>query len=102
MRNFGARDCTLYTENQYLFDLRNDSASVHFDRVRAIGFDMGAGSSCLFGTEELALYARDSRFEGGYGRSPELRAWDATGTPLQPAREDLNELFPDWREAGRR
>ena len=44
---------------------------MQFERVRLIGFDMGAGSSCLFGTKELAVWLRSCRIEGGYGPHPE-------------------------------
>lgn len=71
VRNLGFRDLTVHTDNNYLFDLRSKPAAVHMERVRLIGFDMGAGSSCAFGTRGLALFARDSIFEGGYGRSPQ-------------------------------
>src|SRR5690606_13610272 len=39
--------------------------------VRLIGFDKGAGASCAFGTEELALRAKGCVIEGGYGRAPQ-------------------------------
>jgi hypothetical protein len=70
LRNFAIRDCTVNTNNHYLFDLRVEPAAIRFDRVRFIGFDMGAGGSCLLGTSSLALNARQCRFEGGYGSSP--------------------------------
>ncbi len=68
--NFAIRDCTVFTDNDYLFEIQ-PNASIILQRVRVIGFDMGAGASCAFGTDGLALHAIDSRFEGGYGRSPE-------------------------------
>jgi hypothetical protein len=71
LRNFAIRDCTVHTNNNYLFDLRVKPAAIRFERVRFIGFDMGAGASCLLGTSSLALNARQCRFEGGYGRSPQ-------------------------------
>jgi hypothetical protein len=65
------RDCTIYTNNNYLFDQRQGGATVVLDRVRVVGFDIGAGSSCaLFFQEGLALTARNSIFAGGFGRSP--------------------------------
>lgn len=68
--NFGLVNLTAHTMNDYLFDLRSEPATVFMDGVRLIGFDMGAGSSCAFGTEELALLAKNCEFVGGYGRSP--------------------------------
>ena len=65
------RDCTLFTGNNYLFDLRREPAIVALDRVRLTGFDMGAGASTAFGTEGLILRVRDSIITGGYGRHPE-------------------------------
>jgi hypothetical protein len=71
LRNFTVRDCTVHTGRNYLFDLRgSNGCAVSLDRVRIIGFDMGAGGSCAFGTAATLLYARDSRFEGGFGHSP--------------------------------
>lgn len=71
LRNFCIRDCTVNTDNNYLFDLRLKPAAIRFERVRFVGFDMGAGGSCLLGTKALALSAKSCRFEGGYGRSPQ-------------------------------
>lgn len=71
LRNFAIRDCTVHTDGRYLFDLRREPASMRFERVRFIGFDAGAGASCLLGTRALALTARGCRFEGGYGRHPQ-------------------------------
>jgi hypothetical protein len=67
---FAIRDCTVFTNDAYLFDLRREPALIELDRVRLCGFDMGAGSSSAFDTRASAILARDSRFEGGYGRSP--------------------------------
>ncbi|MEO6710505.1 MAG: hypothetical protein ABIP42_13070, partial [Planctomycetota bacterium] len=41
LRNFSIRDCTIHTNNNYLFDFRNLAASIQFDRVRFVGFDIG-------------------------------------------------------------
>ncbi|MEO0652433.1 MAG: RNA polymerase sigma factor, partial [Planctomycetota bacterium] len=69
--NFGLVNLTAHTMNDYLFDLRHEPATVYMEGVRLIGFDMGAGGSCAFGTKELALLAKDCEFVGGYGRSPQ-------------------------------
>lgn len=68
--NFTLRDCTVFL-GSYLFDLRRENASLQLERVRLVGFDTGAGGSYLFSTRGIAVQARDSRFEGGYGRSPQ-------------------------------
>ena len=73
LQRFSIRDCTVFTNNHYLFDQRVSPATILLERVRVIGFDMGAGASCALGFSGsgLVLLARDCRFEGGYGRSPE-------------------------------
>lgn len=70
---FSIRDCTVYTQGWYLLDLRNEPASLIFERARFIGFDSGGGSSVLLGAavHGFALHATDCRFEGGYGPSPQ-------------------------------
>ena len=73
LKRFSIRDCTVFTNDNYLFDQRGAPATVLLERVRVIGFDTGAGSSCALGFSGggLVLLARDCRFEGGYGRSPQ-------------------------------
>lgn len=61
-------DATLSTK--YLFDLRSELATIVLERVRMVGFDVGAGGSCVFSTNGNTLVMRDSRVEGGYGRNP--------------------------------
>ncbi|MBK7643667.1 MAG: hypothetical protein IPJ19_11585 [Planctomycetes bacterium] len=72
LQRFSIRDCTVFTNNNYLFDQRGAPATVLLERMRVVGFDMGAGSSCALGFSSggLVLLARDCRFEGGYGRNP--------------------------------
>lgn len=70
LRNFAIRDCTLHMNGHYLFDLRTSPASMTFDRVRLTGFDSGGGCCCLMGTRGNLFWARDCRFEAGYGRAP--------------------------------
>lgn len=70
VRNLAIEDLSLHTDDDYLFDVREPAMSVTLRRVRFTGWDMGAGSSCLFGTESLALRAIDCEFLGGYGSSP--------------------------------
>lgn len=72
LQRFSIRDCTVFTDNNYLFDQRGAPATVLLERVRVVGFDMGAGSSCALSfSGGLVLLARECRFEGGYGRHPQ-------------------------------
>lgn len=41
-----------------------------FERVRFVGFDSGAGGSCLLPAKAIAVRAVDCHVVGGYGRSP--------------------------------
>lgn len=69
---FTVRDCTLFTDGHYLFDLRVKPASATLVRVRLIGFDSGTGSSCAISSNHgIALRAEDCRIEGGYGNAPQ-------------------------------
>jgi hypothetical protein len=71
IRNFTLRDCTVHTDSNYLFDHRRGAATVTLERVRVVGFDMGAGSSCAFALGDgVVLSVRSCRFEGGFGRNP--------------------------------
>jgi hypothetical protein len=70
VRRLAIRDCTVYTENQPLFELRDAFASATFERVRFVGFDSGAVPSPLVRAGGLALLARQCFFEGGIGRAP--------------------------------
>lgn len=79
-------DATLHAG--YLFDLRRELATIVLDRVRIVGFDQGAGSSCAFATAGNALYVRDSRIEGGYGRAPSSGVIFDVRTPALLARFD--------------
>jgi len=73
LQRFSIRDCTVFTSGNYLFDQREAPATVLLERVRVVGFDSGAGGSCALGFPSggLVLLARDCRFEGGYGNSPQ-------------------------------
>ena len=70
LRNFAIRDCTVHTNGNYLLYMHTLPVSVRFERVRFVGFDAGAGGSCLISAGALALTARSCRFEGGYGLVP--------------------------------
>ncbi len=70
VRSFAIRDCTVHTDDNYLFDLRLEPATLEFERVRLVGFDVGAGGSCLLGTKETAVRMADCIVSGGYGRNP--------------------------------
>ncbi|HUR26829.1 MAG TPA: hypothetical protein VM509_01475, partial [Planctomycetota bacterium] len=70
LRRFSIRDCTVFTNNNYLFDQRGGPATILLERITVLGFDMGAGGSCALGfagSTGLVLLARDCRFLGGYG-----------------------------------
>jgi len=70
VRRLAIRDCTVYTENRPLLELRDAFASATFERVRFVGFDSGAAPSPLVRARGLALFARGCLFEGGIGRAP--------------------------------
>ena len=82
VKNLILQDCTIFTGNNYLFDLRREPISVKLIRMRLCGFDKGSGSSCAFGTEELALHGIDSIISGGYGRHPGGRVFDVRNDGL--------------------
>jgi hypothetical protein len=85
--NFAVQDCTVFAD--LLFDLRGDNRlAIQMHRVRVVGFDKGAGSSCAFDTSATLLYATDSRFEGGYGRLPGSGRLFDVGTSALAARFD--------------
>lgn len=64
------RDLTIHCNDDYLEALRREPYTLRLDRCRIIGFDMGAGSSCMFGGYAGAIYMVGCRIEAGYGRSP--------------------------------
>ncbi|MEZ5979973.1 MAG: hypothetical protein R3F34_17415 [Planctomycetota bacterium] len=71
IRRFEIRDCTIYTNDNYLFDHRQGPATVVLTRVRVVGFDKGSGASCALAMREgVVLQAVGCRFEGGYGGMP--------------------------------
>jgi len=74
LRNFAIRDCTVHTNNHYLFDQRVKPAAVRFERVRVVGFDMGAGASCVFGTAALGP-GRRPFWGSGLGTSLHRITW---------------------------
>jgi hypothetical protein len=65
------RDLTLHLDNNALLDMRGHGFSVRFESCRVTGWDCGAGGSCMVYGDGGAFYATDSRFEAGYGRSPD-------------------------------
>lgn len=82
LHDFTLSDCTIFTENSPLFDLRRRPASVLFERVRVIGFDSGAGGSSLLDAPVMAVLARGCRFEGGYGNWPRGVLFDVRSDAL--------------------
>lgn len=70
VRNMTFRDMTIDCGDDYLFDLRNEPATIRMERCRIIRFDMGAGGSVMLAAPSAAFFASDCRFEAGFGRSP--------------------------------
>jgi len=70
VRNLTIENCTIYANNNYLFDVRQPAMSVTIRRCRLTGWMTGAGASCLFGTRALALRVIDSEITGVYNRYP--------------------------------
>jgi len=71
VRRLEVRDCTIFTDNNYLIDQRQGEFTMLLERVRVIGMDFAAGASCVFSLSAGGVIrARDCRFEGGYGRAP--------------------------------
>lgn len=101
LRSFAIRDCSVHTDDNYLFDLRTQPATLEFERVRFTGFDIGAGSSCLIGTRETALWMVDCLVEGGYGRSPAYGQLFSIDTPGFVARFDRCVFRRMWMGLGR-
>ncbi len=65
------RDITLDAGNDYLFDLRGGGLTIDMENVRVVRFDMGAGSSLVFGVRNgVLIRARNCEFLDGYGRHP--------------------------------
>ncbi len=71
VRSVTFRDLTLHTNDNSLFDARTDGLTIVLDRCRVTGWDCGAGGSVLLDGRGAAVWARDTRFEGGYGRHPD-------------------------------
>ncbi|HEX6881763.1 MAG TPA: hypothetical protein VF530_00200 [Planctomycetota bacterium] len=63
-------DCTVYTANCGVIDIRGGPTSLTLRRMRVVGFDCGAGGSLAFDTRACAILAQHSRFESGYGTNP--------------------------------
>jgi len=70
VRNLTLENCTIYADNNYLFDVSQPAMSVTVRRCRLTGWTTGAGSSCLFGTKALALRVIDSEITGIYNKYP--------------------------------
>jgi hypothetical protein len=99
------RDCTVYTNNWDLFDLRREPAVLAFERVRFCGFDSGAGSSSLLDTRGTAVLATDCLFEGGYGRGPSFGSLldirtDALLARFERCSFSRIALRPEWLRPG--
>lgn len=70
VRNLTFENCTVHANGNYLFDVRTPKMSVTVRSCRLLGWTTGAGASCLFGTEALALRVVDTEITGVYNRHP--------------------------------
>lgn len=68
VRNLTIENCTINADNNYMFDIRQPAMSLTIRRARLVAWQAGAGSSCLFGTEALALRCVDTEITGAYNR----------------------------------
>ena len=69
--NLHLRDCTIDCGNDGAFDLGREKASVFAENVRFVRFDAGHGGCYIFAfSRGGAVYCKDCRFDGGYGRAP--------------------------------
>jgi hypothetical protein len=91
LRQFTIRDCTVYHDCS-VFDQRQEGATIQLERVRFLGFDCGAGGSSLINTRDLAVFARQCQFAGGYGRNPQGHAnlFDVRTTAMVARFEDCS------------
>jgi hypothetical protein len=64
------RDLTIHAADHYLTELRDTPFTIRAERVRIVGFDMGAGGSTMVAGTVGAFFATDCRIEAGFGRSP--------------------------------
>jgi hypothetical protein len=81
-------DCTVYTANCGVIDIRGGPTALTLRRMRVVGFDCGAGGSVAFYTRACAILAQHSRFESGYGTNPDglanlLRAGEAVAARFE-------------------
>jgi hypothetical protein len=63
-------DCTVNCNNNYFFDHRHPGTVMTVEGVRIVGFDMGAGGSCMMGCRQLMMDFRRCEILGGYSRAP--------------------------------
>lgn len=69
--NLHLKDLTIDCGNDGAFDLRAQKASIQAEDVRFVRFDAGHGGCYVFDLSRGgAVYCKNCRFEGGYGRSP--------------------------------
>ena len=77
------RDLTIHCGDNYLESMRDGPYTLRIIDCRIIGFDMGAGGSCMLSGRVGAFYASGSRIEAGYGRAPGLgHLFDVRGALL--------------------
>ncbi len=70
LHNLTFRDLTLHCSDNYLESIRPGPFTLTLERCRVIGFDMGAGGSCMLGGGCAAFRAVGCRIEAGFGRAP--------------------------------
>ncbi len=68
MERLHVKNCTIHCNDNYLFDQRRGVVTMEAEFVRVVGFDMGAGGSCMLSANQSFLYFRHCRIEGGYSR----------------------------------
>ncbi len=86
------KNCTIHCNNNYLFDQRRGVVTMEAEFVRVVGFDMGAGGSCMVSANQSFLYFRHCRIEGGYSR-----AIVGSGNLIDVRSEGLVSRFEDCR-----
>ncbi len=64
------RDCTVHCKDHYLFDQRRGAVVLDCERVRIVGFDMGAGGSSMFNAKQGLASMKHCQILGGYSRAP--------------------------------
>jgi hypothetical protein len=64
------RDLTIHTDDRDLARIRDALFTIRMERCRVIGFDTAAACASMLAGQVGAFWAKDCRFEAGFGRSP--------------------------------